>query len=90
MIFGFIKKCFLTAMTFFNPLDTEGGGGGQARWTAVGMFFLLFSYLLNFCIQWHLRKFLTLGQLSNHLFGLVFLCPTSKKMRVWVHWTPPQ
>ena len=39
---------------------------------------------LNFCMQWHLCKFLILGDVYNHLFGLVFPCPTSKKMRVGV------
>ena len=46
------------------------------------------SYLLNFCRQWYVCKFHILGDLSNHLFGLVFPCPTSEKIRVGVHWTP--
>ena len=44
---------------------------------------------LNFCMQWHLCKFLILGDVYNHLFGLVFPCPTSKKMRVGVIGLPP-
>ena len=39
---------------------------------------------LNFCMQWQLCKFLILGDTYNHLFGLVFPCPTSKEMRVGV------
>ena len=30
-----------------------------------------FSYLLNFCRQFHLCKFLIMGDLSSHLFGIV-------------------
>ena len=48
-------------------------------------FFFVFSYLLGLCRQWHLCKFLILGDLSTHLFYLVFLCPTSENMRVGVH-----
>ena len=50
---------------------------------------LVFWYLLNFCRQWLLCKFLILGNLSTHLFGLVFRHPTSEEMRVGVHRTPP-
>ena len=58
----------------FNPMDTEGE---------------FFSYLLNFCRQWQLCMFLILGLLSTHLFGLVFSCPTSEKVRVEFHLTSP-
>ena len=51
--------------------------------------FIVFSYLLNFCSQWHLCKFLNLEDLINHLFGLVFPCPISKKMRVGICWSAP-
>ena len=30
--------------------------------------FVVFSFLLNFCKQWHLCKFLILGDLTTHLF----------------------
>ena len=81
----------LERSTNFNHLDTEGGvrGVGVVRWTPVGMFLLFFSYLLNFGKQWHLCKFLILGDLATHPFGLLFPCPTSEKMKVGVHWTPP-
>ena len=46
---------------------------------------VVFSY---FCREWHLRKFLILGDLSRHLFGLISPCPTSEKMRVGVHQMP--
>ena len=46
---------------------------------------VVFSY---FCREWHLRKFLILGDLSRHLFGLISPCPTSEKMRVGVHRMP--
>ena len=49
--------------------------------------FVVFSYLLNFCWQWHLCKFLILGDLSTHLFGLVLPRPTSEKMKVRVQRT---
>ena len=42
---------------------------------------VVFLYLLNFCREWLLCKFLFLGDLSPHLFDLIFLCPTSQKMR---------
>ena len=58
-----------------------GGAGGDP----VDMFFVVFSYSLNFSREWHLRKFLVLGELSVHLFGLIFLCPSSEKMKVEVH-----
>ena len=45
---------------------------------------LVFWYLLNFCRQWHLCKFLILGDLSTDLFGLLFLQPTSEKIGVGV------
>ena len=41
--------------------------------------FAFFSYLLNFSLQWHLCKFLILGDLSTHLFGLVFPCRNPRK-----------
>ena len=50
--------------------------------------FVVFSYLLNFCRQWLLCRFFSLGDLSTHLFGLVFPCHTSEEMMVWVHRTP--
>ena len=86
------KKVF-----FFQHKKMVGGGGGEGwggRWEGVSVgpqlvcFFFFFPYLLDFCRQWHLYKFLILGDLSTYLFGLVFLCPTSKKTRVGVHWTP--
>ena len=64
----------------FNPLATEGGDMVDTSWYV----FVVFSYLLNFCRQWHLCKFLILGDLSTDLFGLVFLHPTSKKIGVGV------
>ena len=51
--------------------------------------FVVFSFLLNFCKQWHLCKFLILGDLTTHLFGLVFPRPTSEKMRVGSNRPPP-
>ena len=51
----------------------------------VFLVFVVFPYLLNFCRQWHLWKFLILGYFSSHLFGLVFPCPTSKKMRRFLY-----
>ena len=65
-------------VTSSNPLG-EGG-----RWTSVSMFLCFFSYLINFCRQWHLCEYLILGDLSTHLLGLVFSCLTSDKMRIWV------
>ena len=47
-------------------------------------FCVFFSYLINFCRQWHLCEYLILGDLSTHLLGLVFSCLTSAKMRIWV------
>ena len=75
-VITFISKCL-----YFNPLATEGGWGPQS------VYFFVFSYLLNVFKQWHLCKFLILGDLSTYLFGLVFLHPTAKKMRIEVHWT---
>ena len=71
----------------FNPLATGGGEGPLDRVLYVSA---VFSHLLNFCREWHLFKFLILGDLSPHLFGLIFLCSTSEKMGVGVHQTPPQ
>ena len=60
-----------------NPLDTEGGGGPlDPSWYV----FVIFSYLLHFCRQWHVCKLRILGDLSTHLFCLVFRLPTSEKM----------
>ena len=50
----------------------EGGRGGPVDFCHY--VFLVFSYWLNFCRQWHLCKFLILGDLSTHLFFLIFLC----------------
>ena len=44
--------------------------------------FAVMSHLLKFSRQWHLCKFLILGHISTHLFGLVFPSPTSRKMSV--------
>ena len=52
--------------------------------------FVVFSYFLIFCRERYLCKFLILEGLSPQLFGLIFPCPTSKKMRVGVHRAPPQ
>ena len=72
-----------------NPLDTEGGlgEGGGTTLDPNRYVFVAFSYLLNFCRQWHLCKSLILVDLSTHLLGLVFPCPTSKKMWFGIH--PP-
>ena len=42
--------------------------------------FAIMSHLLKFSRQWHLCKFLILGHISTHLFGLVFPSLTSRKM----------
>ena len=70
----------------FKLLDTEGGAG-RGGWGLVSVrpqlvYSVVFSYLLNFCRQWHLYKFLIFGDLSIYLLGLVFLCSTSEKMRI--------
>ena len=81
--FQYVKvdiKVLLTVvlMFLFKPLATETGGSPlDSRHVSV-----VFIYLLNFCREWHLCKFLILGDLSPHLFALIFLCPTSEKMRV--------
>ena len=72
----------------FKLLDTEGGAG-RGGWGLVSVrpqwvYSVVFSYLLNFCRQWHLYKFLILGDLSTDLFGLLFLQPTSEKIGVGV------
>ena len=73
-----ILKCLEVTLTLWilrwGPLDPS--------WYVV----VVYSYLLNFCRQWYLCKFLILGGLSNHQFGLAFPCPTSEKMRAGVHW----
>ena len=42
-----------------NSLDTDGGGDGGGPLDP--SWFVFFSYLLNFCRQWHLCKFLILN-----------------------------
>ena len=46
-----------------NVYSKHWGGGGGVCWTPVGIF-VVYSYLLNFCRQWHLCKFLILVDLS--------------------------
>ena len=58
-----------------NTLDTEGGSVGPQS-VCICYFFIL----LHFCRQWHLCKLRILGDLSTHLFCLVFRLPTSEKM----------
>ena len=55
-------------------------GNGGCPMDPIRNVFVVFSYLLNFCREWHLCKFLILEELSAHLFGLTFPCPTSKKI----------
>ena len=75
LILNFYRIIYLTI--FPSPLD-------PSRYVSV----FFFSYLLNFCREWwHLCKFLILGDLSPHLFGLIFPCPTSEKIRVGFHRT---
>ena len=61
MLFAFIFSNFL-----LNLCGGRGGGGCHLdpSWHV----FVVFSYLLNFCRQWYLCKFLILGDLSTHLF----------------------
>ena len=76
-IFLGITSIFLTLWLLIGG---RGGSLDPSRYV-----FVAFSGFLNFCRQWHLYKFLILGDLSIHLFGLAFPSPTSKKMRVGVH-----
>ena len=85
--FLYMTWAFEKVVLYFNPLATVGEGEGYVGHNRY--VFVVFSYLLYFYRQWHLCKFLNLGDLSTHLFGLVFLHPTSEKMRVAVHQTPP-
>ena len=64
------------------------GGGWSVCWTPQSLrFYWFFIFAKLFA------KILILGDLSNRLFGLVFLCPTSEEMRVRVigppHTLPP-
>ena len=76
------KSCFTLILWLLR-------GRGKAPLDHNWYVFVVFSYLLYFYRQWHLYKFLILGDLSTHLFGLVFPHPTSEKMRVAVHQTSP-
>ena len=49
--------------------------------------FVVMSHLLKFSRQWHLCKFLILGHISTHLFGLVFSEPHFQENERWVHST---
>ena len=72
---GFLSVCYIIVVHFnswFNPLDTEGRGGGSPLRPCQHVF-VIFCCLLNFWRQWQLCKFIILGDLSTHLFGLVFL-----------------
>ena len=80
----------LIALIIILTLWTLRNGGGEEVMVVGPHIFVVFSYLQIFCTQWHLCKFLILGDLFTfltHLFGLVFPCPISRKMRVRVHWT---
>ena len=91
-----ISENFDICIFLYNPVDTEenggrgwgGGGGGGGPLDLSWYSFVVCSYLLNFCRQWHLCKLLILEGLSTHLFRLVFPSLTSAKMRVGVHLDP--
>ena len=87
LFFTFFKLCKWYHIVYhsrkyctFNPLDTEREDPlDPSRYV-----FVVFSFLLNFCRQWHLSKFLILGDLSTHLFGLILSSPNPKKLKVGV------
>ena len=60
MLFAFIFSNFL--------LNLCGGRAGGCHLDPSWHVFVVFSYLLNFCRQWYLCKFLILGDLSTHPF----------------------